>query len=80
MLEFLVDNIFGEKVFQHIVGIPIGTSCAPLLADKFMYSYEAESIQSLLSARKKKLASLFNFTYRYIDDVLSINNPDFENY
>ena len=26
------------------------------------------------------LASQFNFTYRYIDDVLSINNPDFENY
>ena len=29
---------------------------------------------------KKRLASQFNFTYRYIDDVLSINNPDFENY
>ena len=26
------------------------------------------------------VASQFNFTYRYIDDVLSINNPDFENY
>ena len=26
------------------------------------------------------LASRFNFTYRYIDDVLSINNPEFENY
>ena len=26
------------------------------------------------------LWSQFNFTYRYIDDVLSINNPDFENY
>ena len=38
------------------------------------------SIQSLLSTGKKKLASQFNFTYRYIDDVLSINNPDFENY
>ena len=25
------------------------------------------------------MASLFNFTYRYIDDVLSINNPEFEN-
>ena len=36
MLEFLVDNIFvvfGEKVFQQIVGIPMGTNCAPLLAD-----------------------------------------------
>ena len=26
------------------------------------------------------MASRFNFTYRYIDDVLSINNPEFENY
>ena len=34
----------------------------------------------LLSTGKKKLASQFNFTYRYIDDVLSINNPDFANY
>ena len=48
MLEFLVDNIFvvfGGKVFQHIVGIPMGTNCAPLLADIFLYSYEAEFIQ-----------------------------------
>ena len=83
MLEFLVDNIFvvfGGKVFQQIVGIPMGTNCAPLLADIFLYSYEVEFIQSLLSTGKKKIASQFNFTYRYIDDVLSINNPDFENY
>ena len=75
MLEFLVDNIFvvfAGKVFQQIVGIPMGTNCAPLLADIFLYSYEAEFIQSLLSAGKKRLASQFNFTYRYIDDVLSI--------
>ena len=26
------------------------------------------------------LASRFNLTYRYIDDELSINNPEFENY
>ena len=29
---------------------------------------------------QKQLASRFNLTYRYIDDVLSINNPEFENY
>ena len=72
MLEFL-DNIFvvfGGKVFQQIVGIPMGTNCAPLLAGIFLYSYEVEFIQSLLSTGKKKLASQFNFTYRYIDDVL----------
>ena len=81
MLEFLVDNIFvvfGGKVFQQIVGIPMGTNCAPLLANIFLYSYEAEFIQSLLSTGRKKIAS--QFTYRYIDDVLSMNNSDFENY
>ena len=67
MLEFLVDNIFvvfGGKVFQQIVGIPMGTNCAPLLADIFLYSYEADFIQPLLSTGKK-LSSQFNFTYRY---------------
>ena len=58
----------------------MGTNCGPLLADLFLYSYEAEFIQSLLSAGRKRLTSQFNFTYRYIDYVLSINNPDFENY
>ena len=52
----------------------------PLLAEIFLYSYEEAFIPSLLSAGKKRLASQFNFTYRFIDDVLSINNPGFENY
>ena len=83
MLEFLVETIlvaFAGKVFQQTVVIPIGTNCAPLLADIFLYSYEKEFIQSLLSRGKKEWASRFNFTYRYIDDVLSINNSEFENY
>ena len=69
LLEFLVDNIFvvfARKVFQHTVGIPMGTNCAPLLADIFLYSYEADFIQSLLSTGKKHLASRFNLTYRYL--------------
>ena len=72
--------VFAGKVFKQIVGIPIWINCAPLLADIFLYSYEAEFIQSLLSTGRKQLASRFNFTYRYIDDVFSINNPEFENY
>ena len=79
MLEFLVDNIFvvfGWKLFQQIVGIRMGTNFAPLLAEIFLYSYKAEFLQSLLSAWKKQLFK-FNFTYLYIDGVLSINDPDF---
>ena len=83
MLGFLIDNIyvvFGDHVFQQSVGIPMGTNCAPLLADLFLYSYEAEFVQKLLRDKNKKLAVSFNLTYRYIDDVLSINNHIFHNY
>ena len=34
-------------------------------SDLYLYSYEAEFIQSLLSAGRERLASQFNFTYRY---------------
>ena len=58
----------------------MNTNCAPLLADIFLYSYLAVFIQFLLSAEKNQLASQFKFTYRNLGDVLSINNPDFQNY
>ena len=35
------------RVFQEIDGIPIGTHCAPLLVDLFLYSYVAGSSCSL---------------------------------
>ena len=83
LIGFLVDNIylvFGDQVFQQTVGIPMGTNCAPLLADLFLHSYEAEFVQKLLRDNNKKLAVSFNHTFRYIDDVLSINNHNFHNY
>ena len=58
----------------------MGTNSAPLLADLFLYSYEAEFVQSLLKAGKKHLAQQFSFTYRYIDDVLSLKNIKFAEY
>ena len=47
MLEYLIDNIFvefGGRIFQQTIGIPMGTNCAPLLADLFLYSYEVEFV------------------------------------
>ena len=68
MLEYLTDNIFvefGGRIFQQTIGIPMGTYCAPLLADLFLYSYEAEFVQSLLKADKKHLAQQFNHLQIY---------------
>ena len=43
----------------------------------FLYSYEADFIHRLLKKNEKKLARSFNFTFRYIDGVLSLNNSRF---
>ena len=39
-LHYLLDNLFirfGSKLYRQIVGIPIGTNCAPLVADLFLF-------------------------------------------
>ncbi len=58
----------------------MGSSCAPVLADVFLYSYEAGFIQGLLKKNEKKLARSTNFTFRYIDDVLSLHNSRFSDF
>ena len=80
MPEFLIDNIiamFGRRVFKQTVGIPMGTNCAPLPAELFLYSHEEDFIQGCLMKNEKNLAQSFNFTFRFIDDVLSLNNSWF---
>ena len=49
-LIFLLDNIyirFGTKLFRQIVGIPMGTNCAPLVANLFLFCYERDFMMSL---------------------------------
>ena len=55
----------------------MGNNRAPLLADLFWYSYETAFLQNIVKNKKMKDARSFNLTYRYIDDVLSKNNPSF---
>ena len=55
MLEYLIDNIFvmfDGRVFQQIVSIPMGTSCALLLAGLLIYSYEADFVRARVSQEK----------------------------
>ena len=80
MIEFLVDNIyvrFGGQLFRQTVGIPMGTNCAPLLADLFLYSYENEYLDELIKEGKRKLARKFNLSYHHIDELTSFNNKRF---
>ena len=64
------------RVILQTVGIIMGTNYDPLLVDLSRYSYETNIMHGLLKKSEKKLARSFNFTFRYTDDVLSLNNSD----
>ena len=71
---------FDERIFQQTIAIPTGTNLGQLLAGLFLYPYVTDLIQDLMRAGKECLAQQFNFTYRYIDNVLSLNNSKFSEY
>ena len=76
-LAFLLDNIFirfGTKLYRQVVGIPMGTNCAPLVADLFLFCYERDFMMSLSDDKQADIIDAFNTTARFLDDILNINN------
>ena len=66
--------------FSDMVGISMGTNCAPILANLFLNSYENEFLHKLIKEGKRKLARKFNLSYCYIDDLISFNNKRFREF
>ena len=80
-LVYLLDNIFirfGTKLYRQIIGIPMGTNCAPLVADLFLFCYERDFMKSLSPENQADIIEAFNSTSRYLDNLLNIDNIYFE--
>ena len=80
-LSFLLDDIyirFGTKLYIQIVGIPMGTNCAPLVADLFLFCYEGDFIKDLSNDNQTDIIKASNSTSRYLDNLLNIDDPYFE--
>ena len=61
-LHYLLDNIFirfGSKLYRQIVGIPMGTNCAPLVADLFLFCYERDFMLSLSDNNQTDIIEAF---------------------
>ena len=62
-LWYLLDNIyinFGNKLYRQIVGISMGTNCAPLVADLFLFCYERDFVTSLSDDNQAGTIEVFN--------------------
>ena len=60
----------------------MGTDCAPLLVNLFLFYYKYKLIKEKQKKKKQlaknQLAKTFSHTFRYINDLITKNNPKFE--
>ena len=78
-LTFLLDDIyirFGSKLYRQIVVIPIGTNCASLVDDLFLFCYGREFMLSLSEDNQSDVTEATSTT-RYLNDLLNIDNNFF---
>ena len=52
----------------------MGTNCAPIVADLFLFCYKRDFMVSLSDNNQTDIISIS----RYLDDLLNIDNPYFE--
>ena len=78
--EYLIDNVYikvGNNVYRQTIGIPMGTDCVPQLANLFLLHYEYLYMKKLMH-HNLCIAKRFSDTVRYIDDLLTLNNSNFD--
>ena len=56
----------------------MGTNCASLVVDLFLFSYERDFMLSLSEDNQSDVIEAFNSTSRYLDDLLNIDNNFFD--
>ena len=81
-LTLLLDNILYDLALSCIdksQGIHLGTNCAPLAADLFLFCYEWDFTVSISDDKQANASDAFNNTSRYLDDILNINDIYFDN-
>ena len=69
---------FGTNIYRQIIGIPMGTNSAPLVADLLLFCYERDFMKSLSPENQADIIEAFNSISRYLDDLLNIDNIYFE--
>ena len=63
---------FGTKLFRQIVGIPMDTNCALLVAHLSLFRYERDFMMSLSEEKQSEVIETFSSTSRYLDDFFLI--------
>ena len=75
-VQYIIKNCYfklGNKLFRQVIGIPMGSDPSPFFANLFLYHYESSWLKKLRKSNNI-LARKFGSVFRYIDDLLALND------
>ena len=73
LVDFIIDNsyvFYQNTVSRQVIGIPMGTNCAPDLANIFLHIFEYNYINSLVHNGELELAAKLRNIFRFQDDLI----------
>ena len=79
-IDWLISNTyfkFGNLILKQEIGIPMGTDCAPFLANLFLYYFEEKFVNNCIKNKEFEKCKNLKFVYRYIDDLTVLNDNNF---
>jgi hypothetical protein len=83
-IHILINNTYittdHKNLYKQVIGIPMGTNCAVHLANFFLFTYEFKYLEKQIKHKNWTRLHELRLTRRYLDDILTLNNPNFELY
>lgn len=76
-IKWLLDNLYlvhGTKVYEQVVGVPMGTDCAPFLATLYLFAREYQWATRQVEVGNKAEVRSLRFTSRFVDDLATVND------
>ena len=68
-----IHNTFGQQLFLHIKGIPMGGNASPFIADLYLSWLKYEYLSKLVTNKDFNLLHKLKYNSRYIDNIITPN-------
>ena len=66
--------MYHDVLYRQVIGVPMGTNCAPYLANIYLHHYEYEYLKLLVRQGDIQTAKMLANTFRYQDDCVALND------
>ena len=76
----IIDNayiIYNNHLYKQVIGIPMGTNCAPHLANIFLHIYEKQYIGNIItSTTNPDILGKLKYIYRFQDELIAFEDDN----